>query len=414
MLDFRPPKDTPWLISLVKLLSPLYMKVSLHDTRLQIVDGALERFRKLHGQRALVCPNHSNRHDPQVMFCFSKYVGEEFNFVAAREVFDWDRGLNGWWLQHLGTYSVVRGAPDRESFKMTKKILVEGKKKLVLFPEGEISRQNDTLMPLETGAAQLSYWAFDELKKTQPEATIHIIPMALKYTYPTDIKPALDHTLSLIEEKLGLRSPGKGSLYERLLAASQALLLALEKEYNLKPKPEATLLERIRVLRSAVLDKMAGYFKMDGAQGDKLLDSVRVLRNKIDDFIYEDDETLSEYQRQVHEEKAATMKGFYKDLDRVVNFVAIYDTYVKEHMTQERFTDVLERLEHEVLGGEPTIKGPRTVLVDVGNAIDLQSYGGAYKSNKRDCLAKITDELFSQISTMLAKLDKLRNPIYVD
>ena len=103
------------------------MKVVLHDTRVMPVEGALQRFHAADGMRAMICPNHSNRHDPQVMFALSRYAGEDFNFVAAREVFDWDQGMNGWWLQHLGCYSVVRGASDRESFKTSKRILVEGK-----------------------------------------------------------------------------------------------------------------------------------------------------------------------------------------------------------------------------------------------------------------------------------------------
>lgn len=395
-------------------MSPLYMKFAMHDTQLQIADGALERFKELKGKRALVCPNHSNRHDPQVMFCFSKYAGEDFNFVAAREVFDFDRGMNGWWLQHLGTYSVVRGAPDRESFKMTKKILVEGKKKLVLFPEGEISNQNDTLLALETGAAQMSFWALDELNKTDTESPVYIVPMALKYTYTTDIKNRLGQTLSELDQQLGVSSNGAGPLYERLINTSRALLLVLEKEYNLKPKAEATLNDRINALRSAILERLAGYFNLEVDMAGKPLDAVRTFRNKIDDFVYEDEHKLSSYEKQVHDERSRTLKSFYKDLDRVVNFVAIYDGYIKEHMTQERFADVVGRLEHEVVGGDPSIKGPRMVLVDVGRPINVREYYAEYKSNKKKCLNTITEEVFGQISTMLQNLENSRQHRYID
>jgi 1-acyl-sn-glycerol-3-phosphate acyltransferase len=414
MLDFRPPLDSPALIASMKLVAPLYLKIVLHDTELKIAEGALERFRHVQAQRALLCPNHSNRHDPQTMFFFSKIVGEDFNFVAAREVFDWDNGKNGWWLQHMGTYSVVRGAPDRESFKMTKKILVEGKKKLVLFPEGEISRQNDTLMPLETGAAQLSFWALEELNKTDAQADIRIVPMALKYTYRGDVRPALSKTLSEIEERLDIDGDKSKSLYLRLFRVAEHLLITLEKEYGLKPAEGAPFLERIQTLRRSVLQRMAGYFGIDISDNEKLLDSVRVLRNKIDDFVYEDDEDFSEYQREVHEEKAHLLKGFYKDLNRVVNFVAVSDTYVKENMTQERFADVLERIETEVLGGEPAIKGPRTVLIDVGDPISLREAYSDYKTKKKACLAKITENMFSQMSEMLEKLDKTRTPVLIE
>src|SRR5262249_19790639 len=126
------------------------------------------------------------------------------------EVFDWDHGLNGWWLQHMGCYSVVRGAVDRESFKMTRELLTHGKKKLVLFPEGEISRQNDTLLPLESGAAQMSFWALTDIKKENPNETIYIVPMALKYTYPYDIGSNVRESLARLENKLGITADHSG------------------------------------------------------------------------------------------------------------------------------------------------------------------------------------------------------------
>lgn len=428
MLDFRPPLDNPILIKLVKLLLPLYMKGKLHDTQINPVEGAIERFRQVKGKRTLICPNHSNRHDPQVMFAFSSLVGEDFNFIAAREIFDWDHGLNGWWLQHLGCYSIVRGAVDRESFRTTKRILVENKKKLVLFPEGEISRQNDTLMTLESGAAQLTFWALEELDKahqneanrTQPNVvsgqTVFILPMAIKYTYSQDIRPQLNRTLTRLEQKLGISVHKAGvnhSLYKRLRNVSEILLADLEEEYGQEPNAEAFLNDRVEALKSLILTRIGSYLKVDLPQPIRHLDSVRLLRNAIDDFIYADEEQLSDYQRKMHEEKAAIIRGFYKDLDRVVNFISIYDGYLKDNATQERFVDVLDRLETEILGGEPSLKGARIVFIDVGDPIDTRQYFANYKRNKRATINEISESLSNQISAMLVKLDNYREPIYI-
>ncbi|MBX9948997.1 MAG: 1-acyl-sn-glycerol-3-phosphate acyltransferase [Candidatus Obscuribacterales bacterium] len=385
----------------------------MSDTQIRVKEGALERFAKLKGKRALVCPNHSNRHDPQAMFFFGQAAKESFNYVAAREVFDWDHGFNGWWLQHIGAYSVVRGAPDRESFKMTKKILAEGKQKLVLFPEGEISRQNDTLLPLETGAAQLAFWAMDELDKQGSSEHIYIAPIALKYTYTGDIKPALTETLARLEAKMSVARPSGSKLYPRLMAVAERLIKALESEYNQEPAKDATLNDRISALRMAILTHMSSYLNVDLPRSDRTLDAVRMLRNKIDDFVYEDEQGLSEYEKELHTEKATEIKGFYKDLDRVVNFVSIYDGYIKEHMTQERFADVLERIEHEVFG-KTTIKGPRCILIDVGNPIDLRSYQQEYKTHKKVALQKITDDLSTQMNGMLETLEHERMKTFVE
>jgi 1-acyl-sn-glycerol-3-phosphate acyltransferase len=416
MLDFRPPMDRPVLLNFVKLAMPVYMKTKMHGLEVKPVDGAIARFKKTAKQRAMICPNHSNRNDPQTMFALSKEVGEDFNFVAAREVFDYDDGKNGWWLQHLGCYSVVRGAPDRESFKMTRKILAEGKKKLVLFPEGEISRQNDTLMPLESGAAQLSFWGVEELAKTLGESngglpSAYIIPVGLKYTYPSDIRPALWRTLSILEEKLGVVNGDKETFFARLKNLSGKLLVTLETEYEFKPAEGATVSERVVALRGHVLKSVAEQLKITLQENGKQLDWVRQIRNKLDDFIYSDEHQHTEYERKIHDEKAAKVKGFYRDVDRVVNFIAIYEGYFTESNTQERYADTLDRLESEVLGGEPTFKGPRVVLVDVGEAINISALYADYKKEKKVVIARVTEQLGHQISDMLVGLDKFRKPI---
>lgn len=397
------------------------MRCELHNTRVQAAPGAIERFKTYKGKRAMICPNHSNRHDPQVMFGFCKQVDEFFNFVAAREVFDYDHGLNGWWLQHLGCYSVVRGAPDRESFKMTKKVLVEGKKKLVLFPEGEISRQNDTLMSLESGAAQLTFWAVEELAKQATEGggkiePVLIIPMAIKYTYPNDIRPELRLTLSTLEEKLGIKNQHEQSFYTRLRKISEVLLEALEKEYDQKAKADGLMNDRIITLRQGILDNVARQINVQLSASSRQLEQVRILRNHLDDVVYaEGTDQLPDYQKTIHEERCAVLKGLYKDLDRAVNFIAIYDGYLKESITQERFADTLDRLEREILRTrEPSYRGDRVVLVDVGEGINVSSYHADYKKDKRATIAKITENLFGQMTTMLKKLDELRKPIYLD
>lgn len=410
MLDFRPPLDSTLLIGLVKIFMPLYMKLSLGDTSISVSPEAVKRFNKLKGKRALICPNHSNRHDPQVMFAFSKEVEEDFNFIAAREVFDWNHGWNGWMLQKCGAYSVVRGAVDRESFKMTKDILAKGRKKLVLFPEGEITKQNDTLLPLESGAAQLSFMAMNDIKKSSPSETLHIVPMALKYTYPDDVTSSLREMVFEMERKLDIPENAE-NLNVRVRNVADKLLGILEREYRETPAKNATMNDRVTKLRRTILQRVGGRIEVELQKGMRELEHVRVLRNKIDDFLYSHEGNGSEYEHRIHEDLATTYRACYKDLDRVVNFINIYDGYLSEHLTQERCADVVDRLEIEIMGRPPTLRGARKVLIDVGEPIDLDDYYEAYKTNKKDTIEKVTDNIFGQISTMLLSLDKNRSPI---
>ena len=421
MLDFRPPKDSPALIRLMKLAVPIYMKWQMGGLELCLVDGARERFQLVAKKRGVVCPNHSNRYDPQIMFAFSILMQEDFNYVAARECFDWDFGLNGLWLQRLGAYSVVRGAVDRESFKMSRQIIASGKKKLVLFPEGEISRQNDTLLPLESGATQLSFWAVEELVKAaersrqkQELEPVYITPVALRYTYAKDVRPALRNTLRSLEDRLGIKTDTSQADYPRLLVIAGNLLETLEKEYNFKATAGATMNERINALRTHILKGIAGQLHLDLPANARPLEWVRIIRNSMDDFIYSDEAPKSDYQRKIHDEKAQIVKGFYRDLDRVVNFIVIYQGYIQEHNTQERFADILGRLESEIIGGEPSSWGSRRVFLDVGDSINVTAQYAEYKKEKRNVLNTVTDVIASQISNMLLKLDTLRQPYMMD
>lgn len=413
MLDFRPPKDTAPLIWLANVLLPFYFEIELKGTKVQIVGDGLERFKALSGKRTVICPNHSNRNDPDMLFSLAKMSGENFNFLAAREVFDWDHGFNGWRLQHFGCYSVVRGAADRESFKMTKNLIVKGKKKLVIFPEGEISRQNDTLMPLETGVAQMSFWAMEDLQKQKIHESVYLLPVILKYTYSADITEELKNSLKALEERLGVKgTPGGSTLHERLRMVAEQILSALEQEYEEKPKETASLNERVEALRQTVLHRAATYLGIELPAGQSTLSQVRVLRNAIDEEIYEDEKEASGYQRQLHEEKEKTIRAFYKDLDRVVNFIAIYDGYFTERMSQERFAEIVDRFETEVFG-KNTIKGPRLVLMNIGEPIDILNYLDSYKANKKATIHKVTDELSHRMSSMLAELDVKREAVLV-
>jgi hypothetical protein len=74
---------------------------------------------------------------------------------------------------------------------------------------------------------------------------------------------------------------------------------------------------------------------------------------------------------------------------------------------------MLERLETEVIGGEPSFKGPRLVYLDVAESINMTQAFPEYKTSKKKTLANLIEQVRIKISTMLVDLEKLRTPIYV-
>ncbi len=412
MLDFRPPIDNPFFVATAKFLFPLVKQFRLLGADIQIQGDGLKRFNQLKGKRTVICPNHSHRNDPEVMLYLSMQAYENFNYICAREVFDWNFGLNGWIFQNLGVYSVVRGAADRESFKKTKEIIVAGKNKLVLFPEGEISRQNDSLLPLESGAVQLAFWALDELQKTKANEPVYILPIALKYTFPHNITNILIDRINKIEKHLGIKCGDNISLYQRVRNAGIKVVRVLEDGYNIKAKPDDSLNERLNGLRAAVLRKMADILGVELPNSGSHLDCVRLLRNKLDDFIYGDINELSGYEKEIHEKKTERMRDFYRDLDRIVTYIAIYDGYLHPPTTQERLVNVIELLETEIFN-KISDKGKRLILLDIGKPINLLEIYPEYKKNKRALLTSATQDMTDQLHNMLETMDKERNPVYV-
>src|SRR5262245_27573932 len=144
---FLPPKNNRLVISLTKLLLPFYMQGPLGGLSVRISEADLEKLRSFKGQRLLLLPNHPTGEEPFVIGEISRRLNESFNYMAARELFTWMGGFQGWYMQRAGAYSVIRGAVDRDSFAMTQKILTEGRNPLVIFIEGEMSHENDTLIP---------------------------------------------------------------------------------------------------------------------------------------------------------------------------------------------------------------------------------------------------------------------------
>src|SRR5439155_24883063 len=107
----------------------------------------------------------------------------------------------------------------------------------------------------------------------------------------------------------GLKADNSQSPYQRMRAISEKLLSSLEKEYGRKPPEGASLNERIDSLRTFILKTIASYLQLQISEKETQLDQVRIVRNALDDFIYSDEKEMSAYERKIHDEMAAQVKG---------------------------------------------------------------------------------------------------------
>ena len=399
---FRPPRRNRLVIALCKRILPFVIRSKLKVTEIEIRDDDLEKLKALRGKRCLLIPSHSGGFEPYIILHLSKLLGDDYNYLAAMEAFE-KSPLTGWLMQRLGAYSIIRGTADRPSFQMTKQLLVDAKRWLVIFPEGQTVWQNDTVIPFQQGVVQLAFKAYEAAAKQDEGASLFCVPISIKYAYLEDMRSQREASLARVESKLfppDCMAPP--SQYERLRRIGKAVLAANEKGHNVKPDEDASLDDRIQMMKETIVRRIELQLELTPRAGQSLLDRIRALFNAVDRIVHEEPETY-EYEQKLLNERQQAARDLYDDLWRVLQLIAIYDGYVRESLTVERFMDVLCLLEMEVLG-ERRIWGPRKALVRVGDSVDLRDHFSAYKTDKRGVIQEVTLAVESRVRQMLATL----------
>jgi 1-acyl-sn-glycerol-3-phosphate acyltransferase len=410
---FLSPIRNPLIIWLFRLCFPWMKRRFFGGLTVHIDPQDLETLRQYQGKRMLLLPNHPTGDEPAVIFDVGMRFNEVFAFVAAREVFDLEWGFRGWVLRRMGTYSVIRGSADRESFLTTKNILMEGKHRLVIFIEGEISRENDTLIPFEPGVLQLAYWAQEalakEAKKTGLEdfPPIFTAPIAIKYFYQPGIETEIERSLQGLEKAMGLSPTPHSGHYERLRAIGEAVLKIQEDIHQMISLPGTTLTQRIEAVKNRMLKKMELFLDLKPEPGLSLIERMREIRNTMDRLIHTYDEptTWTAYQKRMVEHFRLSLREFYQDLERVSCFLTYDEAYLRENQSPERLAEMLMRLEREVFG-KSRLKHPRVAIVKLGKIVNLKEHFPTYEADRKGFIQRLAHQMENDMMHLLATIHK--------
>ena len=373
--DFRPARPWPWLTALGGQLNRLLLR---RHTVLDLPPADLSLLHDL-PPGCLIAPNHAHYSDPQVIFELARRAGRRLVYMTTREAFDKWGGLAGWFLQHLGAFSVNRGGTNEEARQFARAILVNGTYDLAMFPEGEIYLLNDLVMPLKPGVARLALEAASELPRQGRSRPVFILPVAIKYQFAEDVTAALEAITSRLEGQV-LGGPRSGPLYPRIVALGTQLLCRAEQRYGVRPDPGLALYERVRCLRRSLLERLERKH-LGQVQDGFDFDRARKLMIRIQGLLL----------------GKVVAPGYYgvatappddplaADLDAATlcaRSVAFHDDYLAEHPTPERMAETLTKLEREVLGKQ--IRAPlgrRRAIVRIAPPLDVREFlsaqGGA-------------------------------------
>lgn len=407
---FVPPRHNAALFRIASALLPRLAPLFGNAHAVTVPEEDLARLEALRPHRALICPNHPTETDPIVLFWLSRIVRQPFNFCATRETLG---GLRGRLLNQLGVYSVIRGFPDRESLRMSRRLLAEMDRKVVIFPEGQIYERNDQLIAFHTGVAQIGFWALDDLNKAGREPFLPMVPVAVKYRCITSPDAAIENGLRELERTLELPPGPSLTRYARLLRVGGEVLARIEREEGVKSDAGADLGERIAVARRRALQRVAKAAGVELGESELPADQLHNLYNALKAWVGVLPEEHDDYAERRYRHRLQVAEPLFRDLLRLQNFIAMTGSYVAEQPTAERFLEVLGCLQLEVFG-KVRHRVPLAATVRIATPIRLEERYAAYREHKREVVAAVTREMQETIWAMLQEMAPLSTPIALD
>ncbi|MHA2612098.1 MAG: 1-acyl-sn-glycerol-3-phosphate acyltransferase [bacterium JZ-2024 1] len=366
----------------------------------------LIRLKRIVTQRGIIISNHSTLLEPAVMFVLGWNAGGNFFFLTARDAFEELSPFLRFIIQSCGAYSVDRGAFDRESIRATVELLsLPHPAQIVIFPEGITYYQSDTLLNFMPGAVFMGFLALERQAKSASIPPLFLLPVAVKYQFVKDQRKKLHIGLQRLEHSLHLpaqRGYSSENLIHRLRNVGEAILTRIECEYNLSPEKHLNLNQRIQSAREWLLNKIEEKLEMKPLTGN-VVDRYRKLLYPVNRLLYEDGAGLPPLS---DEDKSFVIQG----MRRLYNFLLIYEGYVQEYPTQERFLETLNRLEREVFGSFQTSVW-KCAHIRIGEPIDFSSYFPEYQKNKTDTVLQLTRKMEDAISHLLASMKVHQTPL---
>lgn len=228
--EFVPPIESDfwvWLVRTFRLKGYLHKFFAIDGYEIRGVEKLQQSVAE--GKGVILAPNHSRLSDPLVIGWLTKEAGINLFAMAS-----WHLFKEGWYqrfiIQRMGAFSVYREGNDRQSINHAIEILVAGRRPLVIFAEGAVSRHNDLMMDLMEGPAFIARQAAKKrAKENRPGVVIH--PMAVRYAFNGDLEATIIPELERFEKNFSWQPQSHLSIKERIRKIAEAMLAIKEVEY---------------------------------------------------------------------------------------------------------------------------------------------------------------------------------------
>jgi hypothetical protein len=385
------------------------MKARFKELDIECLPEVTQAFKEARNSALIICPNHAAQEDPYILVGLSRLIKEHFMFLTARDLFGPANSTMSKTLQKLGCFSVVRETADISAFKAALKLLKK-KKRLVIFPEGEVSHQNDFLLQLENGAEHIALAAQENSNQIDSNATVLILPLILKYRFKTDIVQELRSVLGEVELKLGYTHPIERSMKLRIMQAYHYMLDTMENEhgYKLSSGLGLSLEARLKLLCEQLITESSKFLNIELEKNLTPLAQIHLLKNAFNEIRW--------HKTSLHSSETndfETSRIYFRHLKLATDLAAISAHGFNHNLSQEAAAELVCILEHEVCGTN-TIKRPEIVTITAGKTIDVSKFLEQYKNNRKQTIDLINQALRSELSKKLVELNGCYKTIFVN
>jgi len=359
--EFVPPHRGDKWPRLLNFLTPHVLNTRYGVTHVEIrgQEKLLELQRA--GHSVVLTPNHCRMSDPVVLLQMARRLQQSLFIMASSHLFH-GNPLMSFTMRRVGAFSVYREGIDRKAVQTAIDILTEGRRPLVIFPEGALSQANDHLCALMDGVSLIARSAQRKMEAdSTSDRRVVVLPVGIKYLYQGDVHRTASPILSDIEERLLWGAQKERPLMERVARVGSALLSLKEIEYLGHPQ-EGSLEARQDSLIDGVLNPIEQEW-LPGPHAKSVIVRVRDLRRHIIPEMIEGNLEPPEVSRRWKQ---------LSDIELAQAIGAFPPDYVASRPSVDRILETVERFAENLTGKEQSHR-PLHAIVQIGDSIDVES-----------------------------------------
>jgi len=415
------PRISLFVIFLYRILARLYLflyygitKIVPHKdkTLFQAFERALSD-----KSRCIIAFRHPNGGEPQLLTWFILF---KLRFYAARhgirfarwphavfvysyEVVRWGGWAARYVMPNVGAMPIYHSKIDTAGMTRIHKAIADGPYPLAITPEGQVSYTADTVPRLEPGVIRIGFYVAQNLKKTNPECPVEILPLSIHFRFGSWGKGTVEMLLKRTEKYCGYlrKDEKKLSFEERLYKCRNHILEVNENRYNIKSDDSLSFNERIDKIAHAALETAERMLDLDN-EGDFFVRLHKIRQICWDRIVIPDVFSLKnipQIQRSVMDLRAGEAWHIARHQE-----LADICWYFKSSIPTENtalhnkieYVQNLHDFASRTMGGAYSNRVsifPRKVIIKAAPVINLSERLPKYKENKKDVITETLADL---------------------